>query len=112
MIPLFGLYNIYWDFPLLMIAVSLVYSATRHDRWSRILVEAVLWIVRMVTFLGGLGLTLYILSSRPHLWPYAAGLFGLGTALYYAGHWWWMKKKAVASATNNPASEKIETAKK
>ena len=47
--------SIYWDLPVLLIAVSLVYSATRHDRWDRIVKEAANWIVRMVGFLGGLG---------------------------------------------------------
>ena len=36
--------SIYWDFPILLVVVSLVYSATRHDRWDRILKEAVRWI--------------------------------------------------------------------
>jgi hypothetical protein len=27
--------SIYWDLPVLLVVVSLVYSATRHDRWDR-----------------------------------------------------------------------------
>ena len=81
---LFAAASIYWDLPVLLIAVSLVYSATRHDRWDRIVKEAAGWIVRMVGFLGGLGLVLYVLSTYPHLWPYAAGIGLVCTIIYYA----------------------------
>ncbi len=83
MIP-FASAGIYWDLPVLLIAVSLVYSATRHDRWDRIVKEAASWIVRMVAFLGGLGAVLYVLSTHPHLWPYAAAIGIVGTIVYYA----------------------------
>jgi len=76
--------SIYWDLPLLLIAVSLVYSATRHDRWDRIVKEAAGWIVRMVGFLGGLGVLLYVLSTYPHLWPYALAIGLVCTIVYYA----------------------------
>ena len=37
MIPLFAS-KIYWlDLPLLVVLISLVYSGTRHERWSAIL---------------------------------------------------------------------------
>ena len=55
--------SIYWDFPILLVVVSLVYSATRHDRWDRILKEAVRWGFQIVTFLGGIGLALYLAST-------------------------------------------------
>ena len=80
----FAAASIYWDLPVLLIAVSLVYSATRHDRWDRIVREAAGWIVRMVGFLGGLGVVLYLLSTYPHLWPYAAVIGAIGTVIYYA----------------------------
>ena len=83
MIP-FAAASIYWDLPVLLIAVSLVYSATRHDRWDRIVKEAAGWIFRMVSFLGGLGVVLYLLSTYPHLWPYAAAVGIVGTIVYYA----------------------------
>ena len=91
---IFAAASIYWDLPVLLIAVSLVYSATRHDRWDRIVREAAGWIVRMVGFLGGLGVVLYLLSTYPHLWPYAAVIGGIGTIVYYAvtmklyRRWW------------------------
>ena len=55
-------YSIYWDLPILIVIVSLVYSATRYDAWSAIFREAFLWGLRMTTFLGGIGLALYLLA--------------------------------------------------
>jgi len=55
--------SIYWDLPLLIVIVSLVYSATRFDRWEFIFREAFRWGSRMVAFLGGIGLGLYVLST-------------------------------------------------
>jgi hypothetical protein len=55
--------SIYWDLPVLLVVVSLVYSATRHDRWDRILKEAVGWGVRIAGFLVLIGVTLYALST-------------------------------------------------
>ncbi|NBO92485.1 MAG: hypothetical protein EBV06_09285 [Planctomycetia bacterium] len=51
------------DLPLLIIMVSLVYSATRYEKWSAILVEAARWIAQLLFFLGGVALALYILTS-------------------------------------------------
>ncbi len=55
-------YSIYWDLPVLIVVVSLVYSATRYDDWGAIRREALRWAKRMTTFLVGIGLALYILS--------------------------------------------------
>jgi hypothetical protein len=55
--PLFAV-SIYWDLPVLVVIVSLVYSATRYDRWDLILREALRWGVRMTLFLGGIGVLL------------------------------------------------------
>jgi ABC-type Fe3+ transport system permease subunit len=55
--------NIYLHLPILIIVVSLVYSATRHDNWNKILREAVHWGVRMTTFLVVIGLILFCLST-------------------------------------------------
>ena len=61
MTPLLA-YSIYWDLPVLIVVVSLVYSATRFDRWDLILKEAFRWGLRMTTFLGGIGVALYALA--------------------------------------------------
>ena len=55
--------SIYWDLPVLLVVVSLVYAATRHDRWDKIFSEALGWGVRIALFLFGIGLTLYLLST-------------------------------------------------
>lgn len=62
MTPLFAL-SIYWDFPILLIVFSLVYSATRHDPWPKILREAAYWIGRIGGFLLMVGVILYACSS-------------------------------------------------
>ena len=56
-------HSIYWDLPILVVVVSLVYSATRHDGRDKILREALHWGVRMTTFLLTIGLILFALST-------------------------------------------------
>lgn len=63
MIALFAAVSIYLDLPVLLVVVSLVYAATRHDRWDKILSEALGWGVRITLFLFGIGLTLFLLST-------------------------------------------------
>jgi ABC-type Fe3+ transport system permease subunit len=55
--------SIYWHLPILIVVVSLVYSATRHDSWDKIVREAVHWGVRMTTFLVAIGVVLFALST-------------------------------------------------
>jgi hypothetical protein len=55
--------GLYWHLPILIVVVSLVYSATRHDPWDLILGEAFRWGLRMTAFLLGIGLVLYALAS-------------------------------------------------
>jgi hypothetical protein len=74
--PLFAV-SIYWDLPVLLVVFSLVYSATRHDRWDRILREAVGWGGRVAGFLVSIGGGLFVLSSFPDYWVYLAVLFGI-----------------------------------
>jgi hypothetical protein len=50
--------SIYWHLPILLVVVSLVYSATRHDKWKLIAHEAVRWGSRMALFLGAIALAL------------------------------------------------------
>jgi hypothetical protein len=55
--------SIYWDLPVLLVVVSLVYAATRHDRWDKIFSEGFGWGLRIALFLTGIGLALYLLST-------------------------------------------------
>jgi len=50
------------DLPLMVVLISLVYSATRYDKWPLILWEALRWGLRLVAFLGAIALVLYIVS--------------------------------------------------
>ena len=55
--------SIYWHLPILIVVVSIVYSATRFDNWKMIFREAFRWGLRMSMFLIGIGLALFALSS-------------------------------------------------
>ncbi len=43
--------SIYWHLPLMLLVISLVYSATRHEQWDEILGEAFRWGIRMFGFM-------------------------------------------------------------
>jgi hypothetical protein len=60
--PLFA-YSIYWHLPVLIVIVSLVYSATRYDQWGAILLEALRWGLRLAGFLGVIGVILYVVAA-------------------------------------------------
>jgi hypothetical protein len=56
-------HNVYLiDLPVLLVLVSLVYSATRYDAWAPILREALRWGLRLLGFLGGIALALFLLT--------------------------------------------------
>ena len=60
--PLFA-HNVYlFDLPLLIVLVSLVYSATRFDEPMPILREALRWGLRLAAFLGVIGVLLYLVA--------------------------------------------------
>jgi hypothetical protein len=54
--------NIYRQLPFLIIVISLVYSATRFDRWDFILREAFRWGLRMGGFLVMIAVVLYLVA--------------------------------------------------
>jgi hypothetical protein len=56
-------WSIYWDLPVVLIVVSIVYAATRHDRWDRIFVEAWRWGFQLASFMALIGVGLYVLST-------------------------------------------------
>lgn len=56
-------HNIYLvELPLLIVLISLVYSATRFDEWGPILREALRWGLRLFGFLYAIGFALYVLD--------------------------------------------------
>jgi hypothetical protein len=56
---------IYYQLPILIIVISLVYSATRFDDWRAILRDTVRWSLRMAGFLVAIGLALYAVAVLP-----------------------------------------------
>ena len=58
--------SIYWHLPFLVVAISLVYSATRYDQWDAILSEAFRWGIRMFGFMLLIGVVLFIASWLIH----------------------------------------------
>jgi hypothetical protein len=54
---------IYWQLPVLIVVISLVYSATRYDEWDSILREAFRWGLRMAGFLLAIAVALYLLAT-------------------------------------------------
>ena len=57
-------HNIYLvDLPLLIVLISLVYSATRFDQWGPILREAFRWGLRLTGFLVAIAVILYVLAT-------------------------------------------------
>ena len=55
-------HNIYLvELPVLIVLISLVYSAMRFDQWGPILREALRWGLRLVAFLAAICIALYIL---------------------------------------------------
>lgn len=57
-------HNVYFfDLPLLIVVVSLVYSATRFDQWGNIFRESLRWMLRLTAFLGIIGVVLFVVSK-------------------------------------------------
>ena len=57
-------HNVYFvDLPVVIVLISLVYSAMRYDDWSSILREAFRWGLRLLGFLGGIALVLFLLTK-------------------------------------------------
>ena len=54
--------SIYWHLPLMLLVISLVYSATRYDHWDEILIEAFRWGIRMFGFILLVAIVLFGVS--------------------------------------------------
>lgn len=77
--------SVYWHLPILLITFCLVYSATRHDRWDRIGLEALGWLGRIGSFLLLVGVGLFVASSYPDHWLIWASVAAVGFVTY----WYW-----------------------
>lgn len=54
--------SMYVQLPILLVVISLVYSATRYDEWPDIFAEAVRWGSRMAAFMLGIAVVMYLLA--------------------------------------------------
>jgi hypothetical protein len=81
--PLLG-HSIYLELPVLIVLVSLVYSATRFDSWDRIFREAFHWGLRMTLFLVGIVLILSGVALDDHSMLVRSLLSGAGIVLEVA----------------------------
>jgi len=81
---------IYWQLPPLILVISLVYSATRHDDWPSIFREAFRWGYRMFGFLIAIGLLLYGLAFLGFIQTLllGGGLFLIGLLVYGVASYW------------------------
>ena len=52
--------DVFLHFPIMLILVNLVFSATRYDDWRHIWHHALRGMIYIITFLGGVFLFLYI----------------------------------------------------
>lgn len=93
--------SIYWEAPVLLVIFSLVYSATRHDRWDRILWEAAGWTFRVGGFLLIVGVSLYVLSSYPDYWIHLTVVGGILTLIYWGLLRYWHRQQQL-KATAKP----------
>ena len=61
-IPILAMINIYWFVLPLVVVISLVFSATRHEHWQPIVSGAIRTGIWLVVFLGIFFLLLFVIS--------------------------------------------------
>jgi hypothetical protein len=76
--------ELYLHLPIMILVISLVYSATRYDRWDAILSEAFRWGMRMILFLAGIVLILWGVSLDESPMLLRVALTGSGIVLEIA----------------------------
>jgi hypothetical protein len=89
--------SIYWQLLPLLVVISLVYSATRHDDWPSILREAFRWGYRMLGFLLLIGVALFVLARYGLLGVVVfVGVLLLALTAWYIAAWLWERYKSPA----------------
>ncbi|MFO0948628.1 MAG: hypothetical protein U1D30_22340 [Planctomycetota bacterium] len=81
---LLGEINSHWYLPPLVIAISLVYSATRFEDWRLIFTHAIRWALYILTFLAGAYVLLYLVSVNIDPYLFMVILAALGGCLFWA----------------------------
>jgi len=61
--------SIYLQLIVLIVVISMVYSATRYDDWESIFVEAYRWGRNMFLFLAGIGVCLFLVGRWNEFFP-------------------------------------------
>jgi hypothetical protein len=79
--PVHASMSIYWHLPLMIVVISLVYSATRFDHWDAILREAFRWGLRMTLFLLGIVFILSGMSLDESAWTLRTSLITVGVVV-------------------------------
>jgi len=54
--------SMYAQLPILLVVISMVYSATRYDDWPDICLEAFRWGSRMLGFMLSIGVAMFVLA--------------------------------------------------
>jgi hypothetical protein len=79
----------YWQLPIVIVLISLVYSATRYDDWGSIFLEAWRWGLRMAVFLVGIAAVLLVSAVLGWGAPLAALLVAIAGVLVVLALWGW-----------------------
>jgi hypothetical protein len=61
--PILLAFSVYWHLPIMIVLISLVYSATRFEQWRSIFREAFRWGIRMIAFLIAIEAILFGLAT-------------------------------------------------
>ena len=94
-------HSIYWHLPPLVLGVSFVYAATRHEDWNRIFWRTLYWVRYILGFLGSAFVALVLLD-------------------YFWENWWkpalaailiWIAWKYVMHRRRQPANDAQAAAK-
>ena len=100
--------SIHWYLPPLILAISLVYAATRYERWPNIAWRTWAFIRYIVGFLGVAYLAIWgLLEAKDHPWWRENWLI---VVLVTFAVWqvvtrvWHRKAKGASSATNSPSA--------
>ena len=96
MIELFEPNNVNWYLLPLVIAISLVYSATRFENWTLIWKHAIRWAIYILTFLGGTFAFFWLIPLDWHPFWYLLILVAVFCATYWGGG----SKKASSAEKN------------
>ena len=78
------MHSIYWHLPPLVLAVSFVYAATRHEDWGRIAWRTLYWVRYILGFLGSAFVALVLLDYfRESWWKPALAALAMWLVLKY-----------------------------